>query len=328
MAASTNTTSIFQSNPMGGLTPPIFGPTFLGNLWFVNPATGANGNIGSQPQQPFQTLEGALNHVVPGNNDIVFFAGTISLTHTLEWNVNDTHLIGCGVPGEIGQTAKLSYTGSASLTPLVQVTGSGCLFSNFQASHAGTVASTAQVCWQDSSQHNVYDRVQFAGMGAAGQAGATGSRHLLIDGGAGQSTPTTGLGDLLFSRCTIGQTGTQRTAANANLEIQNASPRNVFRDSRFVANTSAAGALFLLCGASSLGDYTEIRDTLFINTIKNTSDVAMTQAFSINATQLGLILMKACRGVGMTKLETSASGFVYIDTPAVSATSFDAINNT
>ena len=218
MPASTSQNSVLQSNFFGGCTPPMSGPLFLtGNFWFVNALTGADGNAGSQPGQPFKTIQGALNHVVAGNDDVIFLMTPITLTSKLVWNVNNTHMIGIGTPNETGNQNVISYAGSATLTPLVQVTGSGCYFANFKVSHAGTVASTAQICWQDSGQQNCYDHVQFVGMGnAAGSAAQAGSRHLLVDGGNGQSTPTTGYGDMLFTNCVFGDTVVQRSAANSS----------------------------------------------------------------------------------------------------------------
>jgi len=330
MPASTALQGVYQSSFFGGPVPPVSGPPFfMGNLWFVAPTGGSDGNVGSQPGQPFKTLAGALKHVVPNNNDVVFLQGTTTLTATLAWNVSGTHLIGVGQPGEVGQQAEITYAGATTLTPLVHVTGSNCYFSGVNVVHAGTVASTAQVCWQDSGNANVYDHMRLFGMAATGQAGQTGSRSLLIDGGAGQSTPTTGQGDMLFTSCTFGGTGVQRTAANSTLEIQTASPRNIFRRCNFLVNTSSAGALHMLLAASSVDQFMIFDECSFIATSKATSGVGITQAFSINATQTANILFRNSFSVGATKLETTPSNYVFVTEPAPSAGSGPyAVNNT
>lgn len=329
MPASTSQSGILQFAPQGGIVPPLFGPTHTGNIFFVNAGQGSDGNAGNTPSQPLATLAGALARCVSGNNDCIFLIGQIAIAATILWNLNQTHLFGCNAPTMSGQQARIIHTGAALVTPLVQVTGSGCHFENFAVLDTGSNAAAA-VCWQESSQRNSYRRVQFGGMGnAAGSAAQAASRHLLIDGGAGQATPTTGLGDNFFEECRIGVIGVQRSAANANLEIQNASPNNHFRRCVFVSNTSAATALFMTLGASAIDGATIFEGCMLINNTKAASGVAMTQSFAINATQTGVILFKDSHSVGATKLETTATNYVFVTEPAVSATAGAyAINNT
>jgi hypothetical protein len=329
MAASSPQRGILQADPFGGTLPPMFGPTFLGNIWFVSAAGGADGNAGNAPSQAFKTLAGALAHVVPGNNDVIFFSGTITLTAPLVWNASNTHLIGCNPQGEVGNLSKITYAGATSVTPLVHVTGSGCLFQNFSVQHLGTVATTAQVAWQDSGSHNTYDHVQLGGLGVAAQAAVVGSRSLLIDGGSGQSAPVTGNGDMLFQRCTFGLSAIPRAAANATLELQSASPRNVFRECRFTMLATASTPLHMLIGASGLDAWLEFQNCTFLNNIRGASGSAIAQAFSINATQTGLILFANSFSVGATKLETTASNIMFVTEPAASAAAGPyALNNT
>ena len=43
-ASSAKNNSPFQSSALGGVVPPIFGPTYLGNVWFVSESSGSDGN--------------------------------------------------------------------------------------------------------------------------------------------------------------------------------------------------------------------------------------------------------------------------------------------
>lgn len=326
-ASTAKNNTPFQSSALGGVVPPVFGPTYLGNVWFVDPVNGSDGNVGTQPKQAFATLAHALLSVVAGNNDVIMFSGTVHLTATLAWNVNNTHLIGCNPPGQIAQRARISSSGAAAISPLVQVTGNGCYFANFEVFN-GIGAGTTQICWQESSQRNVYDSVDFQAFGSTQAAGATGTNALLIDGGAGQPSPTTGLGEFYFRRCGFGADTIQRGVANSSLVIENGSPRNIFEDCIFTMNASAATPLHLSLGASSIDRFVLFNGCIFINETKSGA-TTINQNFSVNASPGGLVLLKACISVGATKWETSPSNNVFLDMPAPSASAGGyAINNT
>ena len=120
----------------GGFIGPAFGGLmpFTGTYFYVNPATGADGNTGLSPTQALSTLSAALSKCTTGQNDVVFLisngqsTGTARLTAKLSWNKDATHLIGICSPVNISQRARISHAASApatAFTPMVEVTGDG-----------------------------------------------------------------------------------------------------------------------------------------------------------------------------------------------------------
>lgn len=311
----------------GGVQP------YNGNYFFVDPASGSDGNTGSA-DSPYQTIGRAYNQCVSGNNDVVFLygngltSGTARLSATLTWAKDSTHLIGVCAPTEVSQRARIAATSGVNFTPLVKVTGAGCQFANFSVFHGYDVAVT-QIAWQEASQRNAYTNVSFQGVGHATAGDQAGSRSLLIDGGAGQATPTTGLGENTFIGCTIGLDTIARSTTNASLEFSGATPRNTFRSCIFPAFVDSATALFVKAGATGSMDRWQLfEECSFINTVKSTS-TAMTGAFSVGASAGGLILLQRSTIVGATDIEaTAASGFIFIDGGAPTGTTTAlAINN-
>ena len=305
---------------------PVIGVPFQGNYWFVNETSGLDGNSGKSPSQAFGTLTHALAMATPANNDVIFIEGSVHVTATVAWNLDQTHLIGTNAPGEIAQRSRISQTGATEFTPLVHVTGSGCYFANLGTFHGYSTAA-AQICWTDSGQRNVYDHVTFGGMGnAAGAAAQAGSRNLLIDGGTGQATPTSGYGEHLFYRCTVGLDTITR-GANASLEILGASPRNIFRECEFIEYAGGSTTLhFKLTAADAIDRFVRFDNCTFINAIQSQATTAA-QAFSIAASCGGLVLLKSCITVGSTAWETTPSNECYIDMPVPNTAGGQAINN-
>jgi len=152
-----NGISSFGIPVLGGAMLP-----FTGNvLHFVNAITGL-GRRRRQRSQPFRTLAYAYSRCTSGNNDVIYIVGnggttgTQRLSSTLTWAKNATHLIGITAPTGIGQRARISTaTGAtANVSPLVDVTASGCLFANFSLFQGVGEASTDEQLWRESGQRN------------------------------------------------------------------------------------------------------------------------------------------------------------------------------
>ena len=224
----------------GGFIGPAFGGLvpFTGTYYYVNPATGADGNTGLSPAQALKTLTAALAKCSSGKNDVVFLigngqaTGTARLTAKLEWNKDATHLVGICSPVNISQRARISHAASApatAFTPMVEVTGDGCMFANIQI-FEGFAESTAVVAWEDKGERNYYSNVHFAGMGnATYSADETGSACLLLTGG----------GEHLFESCTFGVDSVPRTVANANVRLRSETARNTFNGCLFPSENEA-----------------------------------------------------------------------------------------
>lgn len=283
---------------------PLYGiaglPPFSGYTYWVDETNGSDGNTGG-PADPFKTLSHAHSVCIDGNNDVVVFSGTIHTTATIAWSKSFTHLVGLTAPSQ-NNRARISQTGSTVFSPLVNVTGQGCIFKDLGTFHGFNDAS-AQICWTDAGGRNSYQNVQFFGMGNATAAAQAGSRSLLISGSTGEN---------LFTGCSIGlDTVVRATNANASLEFTGGSPRNRFRGCVFAADVSDASDTHVTIGVGGIDRWVIFDDCIFSNAeYGGPGATAMTAAFSVDASAGGQVILNNCISVGAGKI--SAAGPVYV----------------
>lgn len=326
------------------------GIPFTGNYYFVNPATGADGNGGSA-SDPLATLYEAYRRCVDGNNDVVILVGNgqssgtaqlstalantnavafggTATTGKLTWAKNATHLIGVAAPTAVGSRARIApptgtYTAATfGANAFIEVTAQGCFFSNFDVYCGFSTGSATMIAWTDSGGRNAYSNVNIQGLNDAASAQGTGARSLKISGTTGENT---------FTSCTIGGDTTTRTVANASLEFSGGSPRNSFVGCIFPFQTSASTPLgIIVSAASGLDRWQKFDRCLFINNVQSTS-TTMAGLATLPASAGGLLLMKDCTAVGITEFGTDATsrGQIYVDGAApTAATSGIAVNPT
>lgn len=304
-------------NISGQFGMPLYGisgslPPFSGNSFWVDEASGSDGNTGG-PQDPFATLTQALSKCTSNNNDVVYLIGTVHVTATVAWNKNRTHLIGLAPTLDSEARARISQTGSTVFTPLVNVTGNECIFSNIGSFH-GFVDTTTQICWANAASRNQYFHCAILGMGnATGGASQTGSRSLTI--GPGDENT--------FTNCVIGLDTITRSAANASLEFLSGSARNVFRNCIFPMLTSSASALLVTAGASGMDRWALFDNCSFLNPAADSGGIAATNAFTMNAAAGGSTVIQGGLTVGFTHVTSSAN--VYTNAPVASTGGTKAI---
>lgn len=327
---------------------PQAGVFVTGNVYFVDPATGSDGNRGNSPGRAFATLYKAHSVMTAGNNDVCYLIGNgaasgsarLSLANaqsvnsaasagTLNWTKNACHLIGVCAPTSIAQRARIApptgtYTQSTfGSGNFIVVTGSGCIFSNLSVFNGFSTGGTNQIAWTDNGSRNYYENVNIFGMADAASAQNAGSRSLKIgSGGSGENT---------FVNCVIGGDTVTRTVANASLELAGATPRNRFINCVFPFQTSSADVLGILgTGNGCVDRFNEFRDCSFINNIKSTSTVMTVLASFTTASPGGLLLHKNSTLVGITDFgDTNGLANTYIDGGTVTAaTSGIAVNPT
>ncbi len=300
----------------GGTIPP-----FNGNWFFVDPASGSDGNNGSAAM-PFATLTRAYNQTVTGNNDVIVLygnglaTGTARLSATLNWANNATHLIGVGAPvPQFGRCRIAAASTATVFTPMVHVTGAGCNFWNFSL-FAGFADASPQVAWLDEGGRNYYSNVHFGGIGSTLAAADAGSRSLVIG-----KTTTLSLGENVFQSCTIGLDTVARQAANFNLEFLGNSPRNKFKDCLFTAYIGSSGTAgsFIKAGVDSIDRNNDFIGCRFLNQTKSAAST-MAQALNVSSSAGGMLVLQDCAVFGITALETSASSNVVGMGPAAGAT--------
>ena len=276
----------------------------LGNRWYVNETTGLDTNPGNAAA-PFKTLTAAHAAAVANNGDIVFLIGTVHLTATLAWTKNQVSLVGTAAPSD-NDRARISVTGSAVFTPLVNVTAQGCSFINLGTFH-GFADASAQICWIEAGGRNYYNNVQFLGGGDATAAAQTGMRSLKIAAS----------GENLFVGCTIGlDTVVRATGANASLELTTGAPRNVFRNCIFQALCSLATDVHVTVGADGIDRYVLFENCTFINCVDSTG-TTLNAAITANAAAGGSVIVQGGMSIGATAIATT--GPIYVNGAVPSA---------
>jgi hypothetical protein len=293
---------------------------FPGNYFFVDPVIGADGNDGGA-NLPLATLSGALERCRSGKNDVVILvgngqaSGSARESATLAWNKDAVHLIGVGAPTNVAQRARISTASGATVfSPLVQVTGDGCMFMNVSTFY-GFADDSAQVGWLDQGERNYYGNVNFGAFGAQLAADHVGSRALVL-GAAG-----TGRGEHLFEKCVLGVDTVDRAAANSTLEILGGSPRITFRECMFTMAADADAPFHALIGAGGID-----RWVLFERCVQTVFGTTQALGNSFNGAAGGRIIMKDCTSVGSTDI--AAAGTFFVDGAApTAATSGIAVAN-
>lgn len=285
------------------------GGVLAGDIYFVNPFTGAgggyDGNTGLYPSQALGTLAAGYNKLREGKNDVLALisngltTATARLSSAFTWSKNAAHLVGVCAPGIMSQRSRIAPTsGVTAFANLFTVSGSGCLFQNVQWFHGFGTGTTAQICLAVSGGRNVWVNCHIAGMGDAASAADAGSRSLKI----------TSTGENFFKHCCIGIDTVARSAANASVEFGGVgNPRNVFEDCLFPFMCSAATPLGILVSAAAASDRFQLfRKCQFINAVKSTSttmDALATLAANIG----GMIVLEDPLLIGVTAYGTDAT---------------------
>lgn len=297
-----------------------------GKTFFVGPRTGLIGNPGGDTINPVAKISQGYAKMAAGRNDVLYLLAQGALAAdttdyqsvTLNWNLNNTHLIGITAPGLIAQRARIAQLSTATgISPLVNISASACLWQNIHV-FQGVDDVTSLISVLVSGDRNVFYRCHFAGGGHATQAASTSMRSLKITGS-----------ENFFEECTLGLDTIPRGVANAEIEFAAgtaAATRTIFKSCLILTNASNAAHLFMLLGASSIDRFVEFEDCVFLNPIKSAA-TQMTTAMTVNASAGGFILLKDCTLLGATDWDAAASGNVYIDgAPPVAATSGLAVN--
>lgn len=282
-------------------------PLYTGNWFFVNETTGSDGQTGAA-NAPLKTLDRALALCTANQNDVVAFVGTQHRTSTLAWNKNQVHLIGMDAPLVRGKRARISVSGSTGFNKLVEVSGSGCQFSNFGTFYGWSNTSAALLCWSDIGGRSSYDNVEFLGFGdgttTTGSSNLTGSRAFKFNTSTGEST---------FRSCVFGVDTTVRNATNYTLEIAGDAPRMSFLDCVFESYLGSSGgsSSHLLIGVAGMDRYLDMVRCRFHNFPGGT---AMAQAFNVDVSSGGTVFLDQCTfGPGITAIQTTPTANVVMN---------------
>lgn len=236
-----------------------------GNVFWVKPGTGYDGNDGLSPTTAFKTLQAALGRAKANQNDVVLLCGqsntsadtTDYQTVTLDWNKDLVHLIGINSGPLLSQRSRVALVSTYdTASNLFTVSADGCLIANIQFFEG--VAGTAPTgCVKVTGSRNVFNNVHFAGIGNDANDIA-GAYSLFLDGAS----------ECVFNDCAIGlDTIARGTAANSEILIDGGASRNSFNRCLIFAMLEHATnhPLVKLADATAIDRFLRFTNCEFIN---------------------------------------------------------------
>jgi len=292
---------------------------------FVCGDTGSDANTGFTPESPLKNLDTAYNRTLGGRNEIIFVVGGASSVNFssaiasagvgLVWSKSYTHLVGLSASGSSGMRSHVSNGASTNLyTPLITVSGNGCLFENIEFFNGGAHATEAAVCVLVTGSYNSFVNCQISGGGHATAAANAATRSLVVQGNG-----TGGGGENTFRHCYIGLTTVQRGSTSSEIELKTNTPRNWFEDCTIASAASQNGTILVSIDATGIQDFVVFRNCLFVNPGTAQGASILAQAMAVNATPGGVVMLHNClsggASVSFTKFQTTASGPVFADNP-------------
>lgn len=277
-----------------------------GNVWFVKPVSGNDGNDGMTPQTPFATLAHALSSATAGQNDIVYLlaeSNTASATTdyqstTLDWNKDLVHLIGVNCGPLLGQRSRISnLSTAAAMAPLFKVSANGCLIANIEVFQGTPGSGTTSIAMQVSGQRNRIVNCQISGNGdLTGVTDVAGTRSLKVSGS-----------ENIFQHCYIGLDTVIRGTQTEEVEIS-AGARNTFESCHFETYTSLS-TFKMVTVATGCDRFVKFLDCDFLAVQNITSAVAPTGAIGIT-TMNGQVIVKNPYLYGFSNYVTADNTYV------------------
>ncbi len=287
-----------------------------GNVFYVDPVNGLDGNTGQLPTSAVQTIAAGYALMTSGNNDVLVLIGNGAASGSARitsftWAKNACHLIGVCAPSAVSQRARIAFPTTSGLTvtaAFFTVSGNGCLFQNlsfFQGAGAGQTGIAAAICLTVTGSRNAFVNCDIEGMGDATSATSSTSRNVLISAGGQEN---------YFGHCNIGLDTVIRTNANASVEVSGGAPRNSFEHCTFpIWSSDGLQYFFLASAAAALDRWVLFKGCNFINAITATGGTAIAQAFKVAAGN-GIVAFDSTSGLfGVTAIgDSTTKGLTYV----------------
>lgn len=245
----------------------------------------------------FTDLESAYDATTTNSNDVIYLfgRGSQTLTETLAWSKNYVHLVGVCAPVGVGNRARIFMDSDTNDSPMVNITGTGCVFKNISVFH-GIDDADAKVAVQITGSRNYFKNCRFAGIGNNTQDAAD-ACSLKLDG-AEENT---------FEDCVIGlDTIAAGSAANSEILVDSAATRNLFKNCLIyrLIEHATNHPLVKLADATAIDRFLMFDNCTFLNMSVNYA-TKQDGVFKLAAdlTQ-GYIIVKDCVGVSGTTSAT------------------------
>lgn len=179
----------------GGGSFPVAAPgislgntSLVGNSWFVDAFSGANGNSGQSPQAPFLTMAKAFEVVKSG--DVINFRGKINEQLVAPVNIFDVWINGLGnrprhadaaPAGGNYAAAQWGATGLTAAVATLRVIQQGWKFTNFLFTAVDLNAACVEICrnagaadLERDASHASFLGMRFSGAGVGIRGGVAG----------------------------------------------------------------------------------------------------------------------------------------------------------
>lgn len=282
-----------------------------GNVFYVRPRTGSDGQDGRSPQTAFKTLATALGACTANQNDVVYMlaeSNTAASTTdyqsvALNWNKDGVHLIGVNDASMLGQRSRISNlsTATAIVNGLFIVSANNCLIANIEVfqGQGGTNPTGASIAMVVSGQRNRIVNCQISGIG-----------HDELDDATSRSLSVTGA-ENIFQHCYIGLDTVTRDTATSEVDCANA--RNIFEDCIIESYTTLSTFKALTVLSSVTGRFITLKNTSLCAIQNITSAVAPTGA--IAHAQSGCVYMLGGGVFGYENVATSDNANILIQAP-------------
>lgn len=273
-----------------------------GNVFYVRPRLGSDGNDGRSPQTAFATLATALGACTANQNDVVYFLaeGNASADCTdyqavaLDWNKDGVHLIGVGAGSYLGQRARIAQLSTVkTIEDLFTVSADNCIIANI-AVFQGVATSTATSprATVVSGQRNQFINCQLSGNGdTGGSTDTAGARSLAVTGA-----------ENTFTKCYIGLDTVIRATQTAEVTIGNVA-RTIFEDCFF--NTYTSLSTFKMVTYTAPDRFVLFKGGLINAVLNITSAVAPTGALAAATSVNGQIILVNCPVIGFADVATA-----------------------
>jgi hypothetical protein len=301
----------FGGSPVG----PAASVIAAGGKWlWVDPVNGSDSNDGKSPKTAMASVITAEDHLTANKNQGIFMIGGATadvLTATLTWDKSYTHLIGLVAPVQYGIRNRIQST-TATLLPMVTISGNGCVFENIMFTHEGSNATTCARAVDMTGDRNYFGNCTFRQIGASAVTDAS-KRDIYINSDNGEN---------YFYKCSFGSTSYDGSADAANFNMEFAasaqSGGNVFEKCQWLGSGSA-GASWIKCGANSLTSWTLFQDCLFYNNAMGGMN-SMTSGLLLAGNTNGQLIFKGTSYLGCDALDSADRGLVYGDDAQLGAT--------
>ena len=281
---------------------PVNGFMTTGQVWFVKPSTGSDGNNGKKPSQAFKTLSKAQSMATADKGDVVYFVSesntaantTDYQSAVLAWAKDGVHLIGINSLNYLQQRSRIAQLSTATnVDDLFTVSADNCYIANISVFH-GVADATSKGAVLVSGQRNRFHRVTMSGIG-----------HATMDTADNYSLKVTG-SENDFTESYIGLSTIARGTATYEMTLASGATRNRFEKCTIDSYASAAGYVWLKVASGGIDRWTLFDDCMFINMpAGDAAGTAMTEGFDITGggSPDGIIILKHCGFVGANTVE-------------------------